>query len=260
MNADHPHRVQRPLTQDELDAVQASIAAATDPDDLVNRVQWQVLTPLLRDAGISPESFDAEPPIDLRQFAIPTGQWQAILSAAIDRAGQWGAAPAVLDLINVAPATYDDPDVPVPNIPTVDYRPPVLNLRITREASDIIAGSEAHLHALAIHYGTHSDAFQTALTSWHQNLVLLLLMGLGADTHITAGDNHSLLVRTASGLIYGIVFHPDARRCSLDGCTAVIADDGTTEPATSGAPNVDHEHQPSYPLTAPPPGHWTAHS
>lgn len=260
MNADHPPRLRRPLTGSEIDAVLAAIAAATDTEDLARRVQRAVLTPLLKDAGVPAESLNAEHPIDLHSFAIPAAQWQAILSAAIDRAGQWGAAPAVLDLISVAPATYEDPDVPMPDIPAVDHRPPVLDLHITREASDVIAGSEAHLYALAMYYGIQSTVFQTALTSWHHNLVLFLTMGLGADTHVTTDDDRSLLVRTASGLTYGIVFHPDVRHCTIDDCAAVIEDDGTARPAASGACITEHQHQPSYPLNAPRPGRWTAHS
>lgn len=257
---DSPHPVRRALTPAELDTVLAGIAAAASPEDLVRRVRWNVLTPLLKDAGHSPESLDPDHPIGLYELAIPATQWQGIMAAAVDRAGEWGAAPVVFDLIGIAPATYEDPDVPVPDVPTVDHRPPVLDLHISREASDVIAACEAHLNALGQHYGTQSAVYQTALTGWHRNLILLMVMGLGADTHITALDTRSLLVRTASGLAYGIVFHPEHRRCTLDGCAAVIDDDGTAHPAGPDTPVADHQHQPSYPLRAPQPGRWMAHS
>lgn len=257
---DTPPRVHRPLTTAELDTVLAGIATATNADELVQRVRWNVLNPLLKDAGIAPESLDPDTPLDLSRFAIPATQWQGILATAVDRGGEWGAAPVVFDLIAITPTTYADPDVPVPDIPAVDHRPRILDLHISREASDVIAACEAHIHAVRAHYGNQSAAYEVALTSWHRNLVLLLLTGLGAETHVSAGENLNLLVRTASGLTYGIVFHPEPRRCTLPGCAAVIDDDGTAHPGGSGAVVADHQHQPSYPLRAPRPGSWTAHS
>jgi hypothetical protein len=86
-------------------------------------------------------------------------------------------------------------------------------------------------------------------------------MGLGADTRVSKDGKLSLLVRSGSGLVYAIIFHPDQRRCTRPGCPAVINDDGrawTYRPELPRCP--DDRHEPSYPVDAPAPGTWSFHS
>ena len=88
----------------------------------------------------------------------------------------------------------------------------------------------------------------------------------GAETSVQRDGPFSLYVTTSSGLVYGVIFHGEPRRCiTTPGCTAV-ADDDPHDPATlvwrPGPTDavLPHEHQPSYPAGAPQPGTWTAHS
>jgi hypothetical protein len=128
------------------------------------------------------------------------------------------------------------------------------------EATDVIAACDRRLEALGAYFGRESPEYRAALATWHHQLSRLFSMSMGADTHISRDGDLSLLVRTGSGLVFGIIFHGVGRRCTTDGCTVTIRDDGTAYPAYSGAPALDHRHTPSYPLDAPRPGEWSFHS
>jgi hypothetical protein len=57
-----------------------------------------------------------------------------------------------------------------------------------------------------------------------------------------------------------VIFHGDARHCTAgDGCTAVIADDGTVH-APYPTTVAEHDHEPSFPPGVPRPGFWGVHS
>jgi hypothetical protein len=254
-------QVRRPLTDNELTRLLAEVAEATDTTDLFTRTVRGVFTPLLADLGRTFDDVSPLNPLDATRFAIPAAQWQTLMQAVADRAGQWGTAAMVtLELTNVLPSAYDDPTVAVPVAPRVDRRPPIHDLRFTREATDVIRACEEHLHALAAHYGRGSAYHLDALTSWHGHLARLTDMGFGANTQVRADGPLSLQVTTASGLLYAIVFHPARRRCTTSGCLTVIDDDGTARPAHRHAPVFDHRHTPSYPLDGPRPGVWSFHS
>jgi hypothetical protein len=85
-------------------------------------------------------------------------------------------------------------------------------------------------------------------------------MGSGAETFVTAEGCLSLLITTSSGLVWAVIFHRDRRVCTVAACPAVIDDDGTVSAIPARPVVAEHEHQPSYPLDAAPPGEWSAHS
>ena len=237
----------------------AVIAASTDSRDLLHRAVRGVFTPLLADHGASFDDLGPDVGLDPSDYTIPTAQWQAIVAAVTNRAGEWGTgAVLALHLVNLLPSSYDDPVVPAPPLPTTDHRPGVHEVRLTREATDVIAACDAHVDALGRAYGWDSPIHLRALRTWHRHLAQLFSMATGADTRISADGPRSLFVATSSGFVYGVVFHGATRRCTTHGCAATLGDDGTAHQA--GQPGTGHAHEPSYPLDAPQPGEWTAHS
>jgi hypothetical protein len=124
----------------------------------------------------------------------------------------------------------------------------------------VIAACEAHVQALGGYFGWQSPPYLDALASWHRQLARLFGMGLGAHTRVSKDGDRSLLVRTASGIVFAVIFHGARRHCLAQGCAATILDDGRAYPPYQGAPTLDHEHVPSYPLDAPQPGEWSFHS
>ncbi|MEJ3741754.1 hypothetical protein WEI85_00430 [Actinomycetes bacterium KLBMP 9797] len=254
------YRVKRPLTEPEIGDIIAGIERATNSAELLGGALRNILNPLLADIGASIDDFNADHRLRPSDYAIPASQWAAIMDAITGRAAEWGASVQVgLELINVGPATYDDPDVPAPAIAIPDRRPTIHVLRVTREAVDVIGACVRHVADLGRFYGHHSDIHREALTSWHRCVTGLFTMNMGADTHITVDGALSLFVACENGYVYGVIFHGQQRHCTVNGCRATIRDDGTTEPAAHSTPD-DHEHQPSYPPGAPQPGYWSVHS
>lgn len=253
--------VQRPLTPAETDRLMAGIAEATSTAQLLTNTIRALYNALLADTGHTVDDFHAGKRLDPGNCAIPRSQWQALVAAITDRAAQWGtAATLALELVNLMPGFYDDPTVPAPTLPKVDYRPEVHQLHVTRDATDVIAACDAHIHELGTYYGRQSRIYLDALDSWHHQLAQLFSMELGAHTRISADGRLSLLVSTGSGIVFGVIFHGALRRCTADGCAATIRDDGSAYPRYSGAPMAAHDHTPSYPLGAPQPGRWSFHS
>jgi hypothetical protein len=240
--------------------VLTTIDHAASAVEAVEAAMRATFNALLADRGETIAHYSTERPLNPDQYAIPASQWKAITAAVINRVDEWGAGAAVtLDLVNVMPSTYDDPDVPEPQLAKVDRRPHTLELRITREATDVIAACEARVEALGDHYGRQSDIYLTAQTSWRRHLTRLFSINAGAQSHITKDGDLSLLVQTSSGLVYGLIHHGLPRTCAEDGCAARIRDDGTVW-SHPDATVLDHNHTPSYPLDAPQPGQWTTHS
>jgi hypothetical protein len=254
--------IQRALTGDELTHILDRVDAAEDTGQLLATVVRAVYDTLLADVGLRLDALPAGQQLDPRQFLIPARQWEAITDAVTARAAAWGTgAQLALDLINVMPSTYEDPDALVPDRPHPDYRPELLELHVTRDAVDVIAAATAHVHAIGDFYGLRSDRYVQAAGSWLAALARLLSMSLGADTRIRRDGNLSLLVHTGSGLTYGLIFHGATRICVAgDNCSAVIADDGTAHTLTPTAALADHVHRPSFALDAPRPGSWSFHS
>ncbi|GIF01995.1 hypothetical protein [Paractinoplanes rishiriensis] len=195
-------------------------------------------------------------------YALPATQWQAIISAAIGRAEQWGTqAVVVLDLaMNLMPRRYDDPTVPEPHMPLPDYRPAVRTIEWASDAIDVVTAVSAHLDQLRAVYGPASLQFLDAADSWQRALTAIITMNLGATATVSKDGPMSLLVRTGSGLIYAATFHADVRRCTVAGCGAHLRDDGTIPASHADHPVPEHQHIASYPLDGPRPGTWSLHS
>jgi hypothetical protein len=253
--------VRRALSLDELTAIIAGVTAAADVDQLLPIVVVAVYDTLLADLGLTLATLPEGQQLDPRKFLIPAQQWEAITSAVTDRATAAGGRPSLaMDLVNVLPGTYDDPAAPIPDLPGTDHRPEYLDVTLTREAVGVITAAGHHIQALAAYYGPGSPHHVTAATTWLAGLAQVLSMISGPQVRVVREGNLSLLVHTASGCTFAVIFHGDARRCTTDdGCTALIADDGTVHaPYTTTV--AAHDHKPSFPLDAPRPGSWSVHS
>jgi hypothetical protein len=256
------YRVQRPLTPAEMRSVMAAIDAASSVPGIVAAVLDAVFTALLEPLGQSLADYSPGRRLDPGAFAIPFTQWAAISEACVGRADAFGGrAHVAMELINVMPASYDDPSAAVPDTPPRDQRPYEQVITASREATDVIAAASRHCADLARYYGEDSREYREAVRSWHQQLSGLFSMSFGARTRISRDGDLSLFVSTDSGFVYGIIFHRDLRRCTADGCKAMINDDGTAWTPFPDDPRcLNGQHVPSYPLDAPHPGTWSFHS
>jgi hypothetical protein len=256
-----PVIVRRALTDPELADILAEINAATNTVETFTATTYAVYTTMLAGHDLPHVGFGVGQNLDPRQFQIPASQWQAIVTAAINRAQEWGtAADIAVHFANLMPCQYDDPTIPAPALHLIDRRPDTHTLHISREATDVIAACADHVAALGRHYGTDSPIYHAAATSWAQRLAGLFTMTTGALTHISRDGDKSLYVTTSSGLVYGLIFHSTSRRCTVDGCQARLTDDGIAYTTAHDAVIGEHEHRPSYPFDAPQPGTWSIHS
>ncbi len=175
------------LTDAELAGIFDAITAATDTREVLAATINGVYTALLADLG---HTLDALPPnqrLDPTAFAIPTCQWTVIATAATSRADEWGTGASIsINLVNAMPSAYDDATVPTPTPHLPDRRPTIHHLRVSREATDVIAACTDHVAALGRHFGQDSDIDQNAATSWLWHLTRLFALGSGAETYITA--------------------------------------------------------------------------
>lgn len=73
---------------------------------------------------------------------------------------------------------------------------------------NLLAACTGHVEDLAAAYGDTSEAYRHAVSSWLRCLTSLLDLALGANDLRGASRPRSLLVRTSSGLEYGVIFHP----------------------------------------------------
>ncbi|MBN1171089.1 MAG: hypothetical protein JXA67_02845 [Micromonosporaceae bacterium] len=250
--------IRRVLRPDELHRIHTMIHDAADTRQLLVLALGVLYDALLATPGSGPTA----QPIVPDRYALPSSQWQAILTAMTRRAEAWGTAAEIgLALATgLLPGQYDDPSVPAPDLRLPDYRPAEFRITLTRDAIDVITNCEAHLDQLHRYYGPISEVYQTALHSWHRNLTVLLTINAGSDLRLSGDGPLSLFVRASSGLTCGLIFHQVTRRCTIDGCDALIADDGAARPPHTGAAVGDHQHIPSYPLAAARPGTWSLHS
>jgi hypothetical protein len=251
--------VRRPLTDDELTEVLAAIGQADSTASAVATTVTATFTALLAPVGQSLEDFGPGRPLDPAMFAIPAAQWAAITHACLARADAFGGrVHAAMELVNLMPASYEDPAVSVAVPPAPDQRPCEYVLTVTREATDVIAAASARCADLARSYGRDSYEHLDALISWQAQLARLFAMSLGSAARVSRDDDLSLLVTTNTGFTYGIIFHPARRHCTRPGCTALLSDDGTARPRGTACP--EDQHQPSYPFTGVQPGTWSFHS
>src|SRR6187401_141374 len=102
------------MTCDELTAIREQIQAAGSPAEIVATVARAVFTALLTPLGESLNDYNRDRQLIPGQFAIPQTQWEAICDAALERADAFAArALLALELVDVMPCTYPDPDAPV---------------------------------------------------------------------------------------------------------------------------------------------------
>ena len=247
------------LSDPELTEIIAAIAAADSTSQAFTAAITATLTVLLEPSGETLHDYGPDRPLDPSRFAIPASQWAAISEACMARADAFGGrAHVALDLVNLMPASYEDPSVTVTVAPLPDQRPYEYVLTATREATDVIAAASARCADLARSYGHGSREHLDAAVSWERQLSLLFSMSLGTSARVSRDSDLSLLVTTSSGFTFAIIFHPVRRHCTNPGCSAVITDDGT--PRATGRACPGGQHQPSYPLSAPQPGTWSFHS
>ncbi|MBT8228377.1 MAG: hypothetical protein KJO75_23190 [Dactylosporangium sp.] len=258
------YRVSRALTGDEMRMIVDNARRSATTGQLVFGIVADLYNALLDDDHRSIADLDVNRPLRPGEYAIPTTQWEAIMHEATGRAAAWGTSAATgLELVNVKPDTYDDPQASTPPADTDDHRPTSLALHVTREAVDTVRDVTQYLGALATGYGPDSDVYRHAADSWLRHLPLLFNLGLGGDTIVRrdgGAGSLSLLVETASGTVFGIIFHQHRRHCLVPGCPATIDDHGTVGDLDERTPIADHQHRPSSPLCAPAPGEWLAHS
>jgi hypothetical protein len=254
--------IRRALTVDELTAIIARITAAKDITQLLPIVVVAVYDTLLADLGLSLNALPKGQQLDPRKFLIPAQQWTAISTAVTNRTtfASGGPAPA-MSLVDLLPSTYDDPTAPVPELAGTDHSPDGLEVSLTREAVGVITAAGHHIQALARHYGLGSREHVTAATTWLSGLNQIISMTSGPRVRVVRDGTLSLLVHTSGGYTFAVIFHGDARHCTAgDGCTALIADDGTVHAPYPTTTVADHDHEPSFPLDAPRPGSWGVHS
>lgn len=254
--------IRRALTIDEMTVILARITAVEDLTQLLPIVVVAVYDTLLADLGLSLNALPKGQQLDPRKFLIPAQQWEAISTAVTHRATVAGgrAAPA-MSLVDLLPSTYDDPAAPVPDLAGTDHRPDGLEVSLTRDAVEVITAAGHHIQALARHYGPGSREHVTAATTWLSALNQVISMSCRPRVRVVRDGTLSLLVHTSGGSTFAVIFHGDARHCTAgDGCTALIADDGTVHAPYPTTTVADHDHEPSFPLDAPRPGSWGVHS
>jgi hypothetical protein len=255
--------IRRALSIDEMTAIIARITSAEDLTQLLPIVVVAVYDTLLADLGLSLNSLPKGQQVDPRKLLIPAQQWTAISTAVTDRAVSAGGQPALaMNLVDLLPSTYDDPAAPVPDLTGTDHGPDGLDVSLTREAVGVITAAGHHIQALARHYGRGSREHVTAATTWLSGLAQVISMSSGPRVRVVRDGTLSLLVHTSSGgYTFAVIFHGDARHCIAgDGCTALIADDGTVHAPYATTTVAEHDHEPSFPLDGPRPGSWGVHS
>src|SRR5689334_9550909 len=110
--------IRRALTGDELTHILDRVDAAEDTGQVLATVVRAVYDTLLADIGLRLDALPAGQQLDPRQFLIPARQWETITDTVTARAAAWGTgAQLALELINVMPSTYEDPDAWVPDRP-----------------------------------------------------------------------------------------------------------------------------------------------
>ncbi|MGW9205666.1 hypothetical protein ACWGR4_01580 [Embleya sp. NPDC055664] len=147
----------------------------------------------------------------------------------------------------VEPMTYDDE--------SADY-PDEFTVTITRDAAETIDACTVYCAHIANAYGTEDTGYRVTVASWLGNLSRVFSTPAPAPIRIIASDEFSLRVETTQGTCT-LVYHPEARRCAVDGCLAVIEDDGSVWTYRADDPVCpDGDHLPTFPIDAPHPATW----
>lgn len=257
-----PGPVRQVLSESSLARIHAAIRDASDTENLLSATTKALYEALRRDGSHPHGGKGSDRAFDPAGFALPSNQWQAIVMAVVRRAEQWGThVEAGLEMVlELMPGQYDDPAVPVPDLPLPDYRPMRYTVNFDRDALDVVNNCVTYLDRLRDAYGADSTVFQYALYSWSQALVAIIAMNLGSPTNVSKDGALSLLVRGSNGMVYGVVFHAAVRRCTVDGCGAYLPDDQSVVLPPTGGPGTVHQHVPSFPFDQPTPGLWSLHS
>lgn len=258
---DGRYLVARAYTPAEIRELLTRIDMTGSVGDLLSVAIRGVFDPLLADCGKSYDDFTDSQKLDPRRYAIPQTHWSAIMSAVTNRAHEWGVAAQLgLELVNVFPDTYDDPQVPEPVLTGSDFRPDTVEVKVNRSAADVIAACEKHLDDLAAHFGDMSPEYVNALRSWHRCLTSVLSSHAGQPITVSREGDLSLYVSTAA-FDYGVIFHGVVRRCrDFPDCGAIYGRDGSWWAPHAERPELDHPHVLNIPVGAPQPGTWSQHS
>ena len=253
--------IRRALSLDEMTAILAQIAGAADLSQLLNVMVAAVYDTLLADIGLSLAGLPEGQQVDPRKLFIPTAQHTAIKTAVTRRADvEVNQTELAIRLIDLLPSTYDDPSAPVPDLAATGLGPGGLQLALTREAVGVITAAGHHIQALARYYGPDSHQHVTAATTWLAAVTQIISWSSGPRVRVDRDGTLSLLVHTGA-YTFAVIFHGDARHCIAgDGCEALISDDGTVHGPYAHTSLAVHEHEPSFGLDAPRPGHWSTHS
>lgn len=113
-----------------------------------------------------------------------------------------------------------------------------------------------HLESLKAYYGPESKSYTEAAASFGR--ITTSLVGFGSLRVSTDMCDLSLFCDTG-GYVFGLIWHPSKRHCTVEGCRAVINDDGTAWVYMRDW-HMCNAHEYSYPLDAPHPGTWSHHS
>jgi hypothetical protein len=254
--------IQRALRAEEMSTILERINAA-DVTQLLNVAVDAVYNALLADLGLSLRGLPDGQQVDPRKFLIPARQHDQIRTAILNRSPRAGGQLLAISVIDLLPSTYDDSGTPTSaDLAGLGTTAGGLQVSLTREAVWVITGAWHHIQALARQYGRHSQEHVEAATSWLSGLNQIINEASGPNVRVdrAAGDL-SLLVHAGDDYAFTLIFHGDSRRCVAgDGCTAVIADDGSAHAPYPLTAVAEHEHAPSFPLEGPEPGTWSTHS
>lgn len=115
-----------------------------------------------------------------------------------------------------------------------------------------------HVASLASVYGPTSKWATEAATSFAK--ISASMSGWG-DVRVSRDGYLSLFCRTNS-IVFGLIFHPVRRSCTVDGCPMYANNEGKTyHYRLSSEIQVQlHKHQWLYGLDQPIPGTWSFHS
>lgn len=103
----------RTLTGEQMSAILAAIRAVDEPDVLLPTVLAHVYDALLRADGRRLAGLKHGGRISPDDWQIPATQWDAIATAASDRAQLWGTGPQLrADLLDRMPGCFDSPAAP----------------------------------------------------------------------------------------------------------------------------------------------------
>lgn len=141
---------------------------------------------------------------------------------------------------------------------TITATPTDVAFTVTPEARQTLTAMYEHVQAIGRDWGEKSPEYAAAAGSLSRQVVTMFASPMTASPRVMRDGPLSLFV--TDGICYGIIWHGRRRHCTIEGCRAVINDDGTAWSYGPSFPMLDHEHTPDYPLTAAQPGSWSFHS